>query len=142
MNVARRVRLTFAALLVSSLALASTSGAQGSSPGVVKAPPKVIAQMTKDVDLHEPDECLTVDLARSDRAWAFYGQARPRPAGCPKVYEYSILDRTAGAWKYVGAGGGMAKVLCGDLKELLAKVEAPPEVYRDLKAAGHCARGN
>lgn len=142
MNVARRVRLTFAALLVSSLALASTSGAQGSSPDVAKAPPKVIAQMMKDVDLPKTDGCPTVDLARSDRAWAFYGQTRLRPAGCSKVYEYSILERTDSAWKYVGAGGGMANVLCADLMELLAKVEAPPEVYRDFKAAGHCARGN
>lgn len=58
------------------------------------------------------------------------------------VYEYSSQDRTDSAWKYVGAGGGMVKVLCADLKELLATEEAPSEVYRDFKAAGHCARGN
>lgn len=141
MKAARGVSLALAALLAATAALASASGAQGSSPGVVKAPPKVIAQMMKDVDLPKPDGCLTVDLARSDRAWAFYGQTRPRPAGCPKVYEYSILHPIEGAWKYVGAGGGTAKVFCADLKELLANVEAPSAVYRDFKAAGLCARG-
>lgn len=53
------------------------------------------------------------------------------------VYEYSILDRTDGAWKYIGAGGGMAKALCADLNQLLVTVKAPSEVYRDFKAAGY-----
>lgn len=53
------------------------------------------------------------------------------------VYEYSILDRTDGAWKYIGAGGGMAKALGADLNQLLVTVKAPSEVYRDFKAAGY-----
>lgn len=136
MRQSRAIRACAMALLAGTLTMGGGAAAQGASPGVIKASPKVVAQIAAGLGLTLPPECLGARLARSDRTWAVYSVAMPVPAGCPISEGDTVVHKVKGTWESVPAGG--SSVPCSDYKKALKKAGAPSSVYRDFKAGGYC----
>lgn len=132
------IALTSIGLAAAGL-LAGPAVSHASSAGVLKASPRVVAQMVKDMGTSQPAKCQGADLARSDRSWGAFSLANPLPAGCSAYDGYSIVHKVSGTWKALPIGG--SSVPCSDFKKSLKKAGAPSSVYRDFKAGGYCIPG-
>ena len=132
------IRFGAVSALVGVLLLASSPGVHASSAGVVKASPRVVAQMVKDMGSTQPAKCQGSDLARSDRSWGAFSLANPLPAGCSAYDGFSIVRKVRGTWAALPIGG--TSVSCSGFRKSLKKAGARDSVYRDFKAAGYCQR--
>lgn len=139
MSSSRLIRLWVMPVLAAALVLAGGAAVQASPAGVVKASPRVVAEMVKDMGATNPAKCQAADLARSDRTWAAFSLANPLPAGCSVYDGYSVVHKVKGKWKSLPIGG--SGVPCPDFKKSLKKAGAPASVYRDFKAGGYCIPG-
>lgn len=139
MNSPRLFRLGAISVLAAALVAAGGAVSHASSAGVVKASPRVVAQMVKDMGTTQPAKCQGADLARSDRSWGAFSLANPLPAGCSAYDGYSIVHKVSGTWTALPIGG--SSVPCSDFKKSLKKAGAPSSVYRDFKAGGYCIPG-
>ena len=139
MNASRIIRLGAMPALAVVLVAAGGTAAQASEAGVVKASPRVVAQMVEDMGTTQPAKCQGAHLARSDRAWGAFSLANPLPAGCSAYDGYSVVHKVKGTWKALPIGG--SSVPCSDFKKSLKDAGAPASVYRDLKAGGYCIPG-
>jgi len=133
------MRLGAVPVLAAALVVAGSTTGQARPTGVVKASPRVVAKMVKDMGTPNPAKCQAAELARSDRSWGAFSLANPLPAGC-SIYEgYSIVHKVKGTWKALPIGG--SSVPCSDFRKSLKKAGAPAAVYRDFKAGGYCIAG-
>lgn len=135
----RFLRFGATAALAATLVVSGGAVGAASSAGVVKASPRVVAQMVKDMGTTQPAKCQAAELARSDRSWAAFSLANPLPSRCSAYDGYSIVHRVNGTWKSLAIGGSY--VPCPDFKKAMKKAGAPSSVYRDFKAGGYCIPG-